>query len=509
MSTLPFSAALIGLLFVLIKVSEGPSSLSKSPMDMSVRADTVLFDNADRLVRTTLDDQPVRIFEGNVRMRQKNIQLRANKVTEFLTKDEYLMEGNVLIVQESDSIFADNVRYDSARKIGFAVGNVRLSDGEVQVFSPSATHYTDEKWTQFNEPVRLVDSVTVLTSLQGEYFSETKRAEFYGDVILEEDYTYLKSDSITYFRETEISLGYGNVFVERIESDSLSEASSSRTFLFGDYIYNDNNSGYSLMEGNAFLFQVEEDSLGMLSDSLLIESDKLEATRIDSLQRLIAVDSVRIWRNDFSAIADSVVYDRIQLEQLEGMPGDSVQVDSTRLKEENRLFGDPVAWFVEYQLSGDSLLATAKEGGIDSLFASENAFVAYLDSATQKINQLQGMSLVGLFEQDSLESLIVGPQAEAIYFQEGEAGQVGALKSTGDQIQLLFTANELSGIKVYSGIAGEYYGEGLVPAAFQLSGFRWLIDQKPQEDDMIERIPIRAYIDERLMPSPAMTVVNK
>ena len=509
MYLLPFYVFFAGLILALTTVADDPQRVSKNLPTTLVQADTVIFDNADRFVRTQFDGGPVSIFEGNVRMRQKNIRLRAHKVTEFLTKDEYLLEGDVLIIQETDSISADNVRYDSARKIGYATGNVRLSDGEVQVFSPSATHYTDDKWTQFNEPVRLVDSVTVLTSLKGAYFSESKRAEFYEDVILEEDNTYLKSDSITYYRETEISLGYGNVFIERIEGDSLSQKSTSRTFLFGDYIYNDNNTGYSLIEGNAFLFQVEEDSLGILSDSLLIESDRLEAIRDDSLQRLIAVDSVSIWRSDFSAIADSVVYDRIQLDEDDLFVTDTLGVDSTRLHEENRLFGDPVAWFVEYQLSGDSLLATAKEGAIDSLFASQNAFVAYLDTTTQKINQLQGLSLVGLFDQDSLESLTVGPQAEAIYFQESEEGQVGALKATGDRIHLSFSSNELNGINVYSGVQGEYYDGGLVPASFQLSGYRWLIDQKPQEQSMLDRIPMKANIDERLTPTLPLPVVRE
>ena len=452
-----------------------------------ILTDTVDIIYAESIERTLMDDLPVQILKGSVRLRQDITLLNADKVTRFLTEDEILLEGNVLIIQENDSIFSDRVRYDTALKVGYATGNVRLSDGEVEVFSPSATHYVDEKWTLFDNDVRLIDSVTVLTSRGGEYFSELKRAEFFGDVILEEDNTYLQSDSVTYFRETEISLGYGNVFIERIEEQNEdSSATLSRTFLFGDYVYNDNQKGYSSIEGNAFLFQVQEDSLGVLRDSLLIESDRLEAIQRDSLDRLIAVDSVKIWQKDFSAIADSAVYDRVRVVE-----------DSTLnevLLEENRLFGSPVAWYNEYQLSGDSLLASAYNEAIDSLFTSQNAFVAFLDTATQKINQLQGETLVGLFAQDSLESLTVGPQAEAIYFQQPDEEQIGAVEMSGDRIRLFFEKNELSDIKVYSGIELKYYDGSLIPNPFTLSRFMWLIDKRPAEDTFMERIRKKGII---------------
>ncbi len=457
-----------------------------------IMADTVDIIYAESIERTLVDELPVQILKGSVRLKQDITLLHADTVTRFLTEDEILLEGNVLIIQENDSIFSDRVRYDTAMKVGYATGNVRLSDGEVEVFSPSATHYVDEKWTLFDKDVRLIDSVTVLTSKGGEYFSEPKRAEFFGDVILEEDNTYLQSDSVTYFRDTEISLGYGNVFIERIEEQNEdSSATLSRTFLFGDYVYNDNQKGYSSIEGNAFLFQVQEDSLGVLRDSLLIESDRLEAIQRDSLDRLIAVDSVKIWQSDFSAIADSAVYDRIRVVE------DSTQIEV--FLEENRLFGSPVAWYNEYQLSGDSLVATAYNEAIDSLFTSQNAFVAFLDTATQKINQLQGETLVGLFAQDSLESLTIGPQAEAIYFQQPKEDQLGAIKTSGDRIQLVFHGNEISDIKVYSGIEAEYYDGSLIPNPFSLTGFIWLIDKKPANTTLMERIPSKARIDERLL----------
>lgn len=470
-----------------------PAAKNQAPKYYSV-SDTVDILYAESIERTVVDDLPVQILRGSVRLQQDTTLLNADKVTRFLTQNEILLEGNVLIIQENDSIFSDKIRYDTELKIGYASGNVRLSDGEVEVLSPTATHFVDEKRTIFDQNVRLIDSLTVLTSDAGEYFSEPKRAEFFGDVVLEEDNTYLRSDSVTYFRETEVSLGYGQVFIERIETQNEdSSSSTSRTFIFGDYIFNDNQRGYSSVEGNAFLFQVQEDSLGILHDSLFIKSDRLESSQLDSLDRLIAVDSVRIWQRNFSATADSAVYDRTRIREEE--------TNKEILFEQNRLFDGPIAWFDEYQLSGDSLLATAYDESIDSLFTSQNAFVAFWDSSTQKINQLKGESLVGVFDQDSLESLTIGPQAEAIYYQQPDEDQIGAIKASGDKIVLDFEANDIDKINVYSGIEAEYYDGSLVPEPFTLTGFRWLIEQKPVEQYMLDQIPSQELINQRLLES--------
>ncbi len=442
------------------------------PLLMS-RADTVKIVYAQRINRTSQNGQPVQELIGSVRLLQGITRLSADKVTRFLERDEILLEGRVLIVEETDSVLADRVRYDSASKIGYATGNVNITDGEVDVFAPSAIYFTNEKRALFEETVELIDSMTVLTSLFGEYFTEDKRAEFHGDVVLEEDRTYLEADSVTYYRESEISEGYGNVFVERSGGEGIADQdSTTRTFLFGEYTYNDNQQGYSRIEENAFLFQVRRDSSGSYTDSLLIEAHQLESIRLDSLRRLVAVDSVRIWQDDFSAVADSAVYDRI-----------FVAGDST--VEENRLYQQPVAWFAEYQLLGDTLIASAVEGQIDTLFAFPRAFVAYQDSATGRINQLKGDHLLGLFVQDSLKSLRTGPQAESIYFRTTEGGQVGATKTSGDQILLHFKRNKLNSINVYSGIQGEHYDGALIPEPFELAGFKWLQDSKPVKNDMM------------------------
>ena len=278
--------------------------------------------NVDFLEQYLKEGERIRRLAGNVILRQDTTLLRANRVFQYLDRNEILFLGDVLIVDQTDSLTADTVRYDKSTKVGFARGNVRLADGEVEVLAPSGRYAVEQKWATFEEGVTLIDSSAVLRSREGEYWSEEKRAEFYHDVTLEETGTHLEADSVTFVRETEVSIARGQVFIERFGDDEEAAApdSSLRTLLFSDWAYNDSQAGYSRIEGNPLLVQLSTDSTG--TDTLLVRAARLEASRLDSLRRLVAVTDVELWRSDLAAVADSAVYDRIVL------PADTAGTDA-------------------------------------------------------------------------------------------------------------------------------------------------------------------------------------
>jgi lipopolysaccharide export system protein LptA len=424
---------------------------------------------------------------GDVRLRQGDTGLRANRATEYADRDEYLFLGDVLIIERGDTLRAEQVRYNKRTKVGYATGKVRLSDGDVVVYAPSGRYYTEEKRAVFEDGVTLVDSATVLTSRAGEYWSDEKRAEFYGDVHLSGDRTYLEADSVTYFRETEVSVARGNVFIERLGGDEDDETAASdsttRTFLFGQRAFNDNRAAVSRIRGRPLLIQLRADSTGAPSDTLLIRAGRLDVFRQDSLQRLVALDSVKIRQRDFAAVADSVVYERLR---REGRP----------VREESRLFRDPTAWFQRAQAHGDTLRVTARGSAVDSLFIVGNAFVAQRDTALDRISQLRGRTMLGLFERDTLRTLFVRPNAEAIYFlRDDETGALkGAVRASADRVVFdMRGAGELKDIRFYRGVEGEYYDVGLIPEPFRLEGFRWEPERRPTKlrllpADVLERL---------------------
>src|SRR5690606_33721019 len=150
----------------------------------------------------------------------------------------------------------------------------------------------------------------------------------------------------------------------------------------------------------------------------------------DSLQRLIATASVRTWRRDLAATAHSVVYDRIV-------------VDDQPANDRVRMYGDPIAWLHDNQVTGDTVRVLAAEEQTDTLFVDGNAFVAREDSSVKRIHQLRGKTLVAVTEDDSLRTLTVGPQAEAINFRTNENDEPGgAVRMSADRIIFHFDGDE-------------------------------------------------------------------
>ncbi len=448
------------------------------------------------------EGEAVRRLIGNVRVRQDSTFLSSRRALQYTARQTFLFTGSVLIVEKGDSLRADTVFYDKRTKVGRARGRVYLTDGDVQVRAPSGLYFVNEKRARFEDGLTLVDSTAQLTSRKGTYWSDDKRAELDGAVHLTAERTYLEADSLTYFRETEVSVARGNVFIKRIGGEDDAEADSTlRTLLFGGYAYNDEQAGYSQVEGRPLLLQLRQDSTGADLDTLLIRARRLESLQQDSLQRLVAVDSVQIWKADFAALADSVVYERFRADTLQA---DTLQTDTRAAPEETRLFGRPMAWVGQAQVSGDTLRVKGREGSIDSLFVRGGAFVAQRDTLTGRIQQLKGLHLTGAFEDDSTRTFVVGPNAEAIYFQRDDEDRPdGGLRASGDVAVFRFQGESPRRIDFAGDPQGTYYAEDLLPTPFQLDGFRWLPERRPTRAGLLREQRILRRLEQEALPPPS------
>lgn len=468
------------------------------PQPDTARADTTrrAIVHADSLAASVEDEMRVQRLLGHVRVRQDSTRLRSNRALRYLGQGTYLFVGEVVIIERGDTLRADTVRYDKNRKVGQARGHVRLTDGAVHVRAPSALYFAEEKRSQFQEGVTLVDSASVLTSRAGEYFSDEKRAEFYDDVRFENERTYLEADSVTYFRKTGGSKARGHVFVERKAGDdpAAETDTTTRTLLFGQRARNRREDNYSRVEGRALLVQIRKDSTGAPQDTLLVRAHRMEATRVDTLRRMVAVDSVRIWQRDLAATADSAVFER------------RTRSDTLR-QDETRLFRTPAAWFERSQVTGDTIRVVARNRSVDTVFVHHEAFAAQLDTTLNRIQQLRGQRLTGYFKQDSLRRLAVEPNAEAIWYLKKENGQPnGATKASGDRIVIYFKAGEVQRVSVQGGVQSTYYSESSLPEDFQLDGFQWRPDQRPTKEQLFRGEQVQHLQRRVLAQRPLLSV---
>jgi lipopolysaccharide export system protein LptA len=423
--------------------------------------------------------EPVRRLIGDVKLTQGQTRLWANRATQYLERSKILFVGDVLIVERGDTLRAERVLYDSRTKSGRARDSVRLTDGEVRVRAPSGRYFSREKRARFENGLTFIDSATTVTSEVGTYFSEDKRAVFQRNVDLRRPDTRMMSDSLTSWRDRETARAPGKVLLAHRVVDSTTTASDStaRMFLYGDRAFTDRKSGLSRASGRPLLIRLRPDSAG--TDTLLIRAKRLRALRTDSLRRLTATDSVRIWQGGrLTAVSDSAVSTRRP-----------APTDSSAVRRTMRLFGDPLAWNDDTQISGDVIRFTGTGERLKRLVVPTNPFVVRPDSVTGRLNQLIGRRLVGRFQDGALRNVGTGPNAESIYFLKKEQQPNGAVKASSDSIAFVFSGDSLETIRVLGGVQGTRYTENRVPSPFRLDGFRWEPERQPRKDSLLRRLP--------------------
>lgn len=449
-----------------------------------------VFVQADSLVSGTRAGQRIQELFRNVRVRQDSTIVTSRHALRYLSERVIRFDENVVIYERGDTLRADTVRYNQQTEVGYARGNVHLTDGAVDVYAPRAIYYTNAKRAVFPDSVTLVDSTRTLRSSSGVYFSEEERAAFDGHVTSRDPQTYLRADSLVYDRTGNRSTAWGNVFIRRTGDNAPSaDSTADLTYLWGRYAYNDEPKNFSRVRGNALLVRVRRDSTGAPTDTLAVAAHRLVATRTDTLRRLVAVDSVRIWQPKLAATADSVVYDRIPAP-------DSTQPPD----EETRLFQTPNVWFRNAQVHGDSIRVVARNRSLDTVFVRRKAFAGQRDTTLSKIQQLQGQTITARFANDSLRQIVARPTAEAIRYMAAADGTLqGAAKVSGDRIVLRFRTGTLQRASVIGGTQSRYYKPALIPEPFRLSNYRWTPEARPTRGALLRRFR------ERPLPAPPDT----
>jgi lipopolysaccharide export system protein LptA len=455
------------------------------PMAPGARAQEQAEDDSVHVVGRTMDTRRVDGVDVGVLLEailsQDSTVVSADQLI-VEKENQYHLSGHVVISERGDTVRADIVRYDGNNKIGRASGNVILSDGASTLRSVSATYYSNEKRAEFLEGVEYSDSTTLLVSDRGAYRSEESIADFFGNVRLRQKDLYLEADSIHYERDPDLMQAFRRVVVDRFEGDVDSTyadrtrwrdftgtltgfaAEADRSLLYSDRVFYDGAIDSSWVEGDVLLLRTERREASI--DSLLVTADAMVLTRTDVRDRVVASGSVVIAESEFAAIADSLRYDR-------------TSPDGTD-RAETHLIGRPRAWVNDSQITSDTLKVFGTQGSVDSLRAIDNLFVASEDTTIGRIQQLKGRAMTAYFENDSLRTMRVGPNAEALYYIEPNEGEpIVAVVASGDRIDFAFRGGEAEHVQVRSDIQGTLYPNEIIDQARTLEGYVWEPDRRP------------------------------
>ncbi len=176
---------------------------------------------------------------------------------------------------------------------------------------------------------------------------------------------------------------------------------------------------------------------------------------------------VRIFSDSMQGVCDSICY---------------TQADSTI-----RMMYNPVAWSRNSQVTGDTIVMLLDSNRIKSIFVPNNAFIVSLagPEKAQLYDQVQGKMLKAYFKGNTINDMLVYPNAESIYYSKDDNGAfIGVVQAKSDKMHILFENQKIKQIKLL-----EDTHQVLTPLdkadlpSTKLSRFKWLQDRRPKNKE--------------------------
>jgi len=387
----------------------------------------VVLEHADSLVGMEVDGEKARQLIGHVRLRHVNTIVTCERAIQYLTSNKFSMDGVV------------EVHDDTMRLVGMR-----------------GMYYPRERIAEAFDRVLLEDQHTVLKSQYAKYYANEKKAYFKGNVYVEDTASVVTADEVTYFREEGKSIAEGNV--------KILNANNSIT-IYGNHFENYKKINYSIVTDHPKVVQIDTTAKGE-KDTLIVTAVLLESYR-DTLERLIATDSVRITRSNLAAESGACTY--------------FTNLDSIVLRKL------PFVWYEsgkyqDNQVSGESIFIKLKKRRLETVYVRGRAVaISRADTARiERFNQMTGQEIILHFADDKIQRVNVISTATSLYYLSDKANPNGMNVTTGDEIRISFTDGKIDKIKAISGVEGKYFPEKMIKGKesdYNLPEFNWREDR--------------------------------
>ncbi len=377
-------------------------------------------------------------FSKRPRFRSDDGFAKAKKIRYVGAEDKILLEGEAYFKNDKQLAEADTIIYNTALKQFSSRGVTTIKEEGRQILADNSFYD---------------DSLEV--------------AIFVGNVCISDSNKIICADSIRYSEARKVGEAFGNV----ISRDTVENITLECEQLF----YNDSTS-YVLAFGRPLMTSVmNDDSLFLAADTLVTFSQDM-INFSDSMQVLIAKEDVRIYKSDFQAVCDSLVY---------------VSIDSIF-----QLFQDPVVWSDTSQFTADTINIVLKNDAIHKVHLKKKAF---LINSTDEVyfNQIKGREIIANFKNDSIRTMNVNGNGETIYYiQDAEKAYITANKTLCSEMLITFQNNELQDILFYKMPEGKTFPMKKIKRnPIELEDFSWRIKERPRSKEDLRDLPVLIQLE--------------
>jgi len=457
------------------------------------------------------------ILTGSVVFEYDGALLYCDIANIYIKKDLVVAKGNVhIIINDTTHMYGDSLRIDGDKDLAEMMGNVKLIDNDVTLTTDHLYYDLKKDVAYYLSGGEITDPSSYLKSERGYYYQETKNFFFSDSVYVKNDDTEMFSDTLMYNTKTEITHFFGKTTIKQPENTMFCEYGTYDTkrdigkfsknveiysesrILKGDSVYYEKVNGFSEAFQNVFFQDTtdkimlnshyarfhEKDSTFFARDSALIrmveKSDTLflhadslfmvKDTVLHMQKVLYAYYKARIWRHDFQAVSDSIVY----------LSNDSIMF----------LYKDPIMWLGSTQLVADTIFITYENGEMDRLHLRQNAFIITQES-TSDFQQIKSMHMEGVFSENELKMLWANDSAETLYYIfDDDMLLIGINKTKSQKVKIYFEESQVDHVIFHGTPSGKLSPEDQMSTSeLELQGFKWEDKIRPQFPEDVFRDP--------------------
>ncbi len=410
----------------------------------------------DSLVGKTISGETIREVYGNVVLTQGDVKITCNKAIQYISKNNAELIGNVIAKQDSLTITTEHGFYYGDEKKAESDTGVTLDDKKVILTAKVGEYFFDADKAFFRDSVTLYDTTTTLTSDTLYYYKKENKAIAVSKVKIVDQDNIINADSLVHFRESRETIADNNVRIRN---------KSNNVIIFGNHLEDYSDRNYSLINENPLLMQIDttylkSDSLQVDSltqdslqsnirlDTLIIRSKIMEAHR-DTSNIFIARDSVEIWRGEFASKNDLTIYYRTD--------------EKIITAKVNRQAPQPIIWYENSQLTGDSVTIFLRDNKIKLLQVDTDAFIlSHSEEFPQRFDQISGRRVNINFDESGISSTEVEGSVYSIYYVYEDSLGNGLIKSSSQSAKINFVDKKVNSVKLYGSPNSEYYPEKMV-----------------------------------------------
>lgn len=450
---------------------------------------------------------------GDVQMSHEGALMFCDSAHFYPKSNSIIAYENVHINQgDTLHLYGDRLNYNGNTKLVDIRGNVRLRDPDLELTTPELQFDRKTNLGYYTNGAEIIGPSQQLWSKRGLYNSNNDLLQFKDSVVLVTDNYTVRSDTMLYHSESEQTWFYGRTIISGESGDiycnkgyfnALKETSwfvdsvfiyNESQLIRGDSIFYDQKGEFGKVYNNVLLrdtvegYEVTGDfahykeassyafvtgnpiySLNVDGDTLHLNGDTLLTYRQnDTAERFLKVYyNVKIFKSDFQGRCDSLFYS---------------EIDSTF-----HLYESPILWTGVNQMTSDNMDLKLRNGNMDSLFMTGNAF---LMSETEEVlyDQIKGKNMYGKFVDNELERIFVSGNGQTVYnaYDENEV-LLGINRADCSDLEIRVQGNKIDRIIfLVKPDATLYPVEDIPEGEKRLKGFRPRYDERPTRSDIFQ-----------------------